>query len=163
MIRKVTDQRLPSAPRKIAEGERARELRHKGFCPYPLAETADGETGKDADPQSLAYHAQDQSVIVRVHRRQVGKVPRIEKRRDARVRRHDEGERGECGLAGIFYGVNIAGTGACIKKLNATLYLLIQSSISMLFSLITALVLNRVPVTDAAGNMTVAEPPIPLP
>lgn len=113
MIRKVTDQRLPSAPRKIAEGERARELRHKGFCPYPLAETADGETGKDADPQTLAYHAQDQSVIVRVHRRQVGKVPRIEKRRDARVRRHDEGERGECGLAGIFYGVNIAGTGAC--------------------------------------------------
>ncbi len=63
-----------------------------------------------------------------------------------------------CGLAGIFYGVNIAGTGACIKKLNATLYLLIQSSISMLFSLITALILNRVPVTDAAGNMTVAEP-----
>ncbi len=73
-----------------------------------------------------------------------------------------------CGLAGIFYGVNIAGTGACIKKFNATLYLLIQSAISMIFSLATALILNVIPTTDAAGNATVIEPlvatfePLPL-
>lgn len=73
-----------------------------------------------------------------------------------------------CGFAGILYGVNIAGTGACIKKLNASLYLLIQSTITMIVSLATALLLNRIPVVNGAGETTMAEPlaytfdPLPL-
>ncbi len=43
-----------------------------------------------------------------------------------------------CGLAGIFYGVNIAVTGIKAKQLNAGLYLLIQFGIQFIISTIYA-------------------------
>lgn len=39
-----------------------------------------------------------------------------------------------CALAGVFYSVNIAGTGAFAKKLDASLYLLIQFSVHCVIS-----------------------------
>lgn len=51
-----------------------------------------------------------------------------------------------CALAGIFYGVNIAGTGCFAKKLYAPLYVFIQMCVQVVVSLITALALNFISV-----------------
>lgn len=48
-----------------------------------------------------------------------------------------------CALAGLFYSVNIAGTGAFAKKLDTGLYLLIQFSIHTVLSIGSALILPR--------------------
>jgi len=48
-----------------------------------------------------------------------------------------------CALAGLFYGVNIAGTGAFARELKAPLYLMIQALVSLVLSLILAFVLNN--------------------
>lgn len=47
-----------------------------------------------------------------------------------------------CALAGVFYGVNIAGTGAFAKKLYAPLYLMIQMFTEMLVSFVGAMVFH---------------------
>lgn len=44
-----------------------------------------------------------------------------------------------CALAGIFYGVNIAGTGAFAKKLYAPLYLMLQMVTEMVVSFVGAI------------------------
>ena len=54
-----------------------------------------------------------------------------------------------CALAGVFYGVNIAATGAYAKKLYAPLYVMIQMWMNVAVSLISAVVLNRVQVNGA--------------
>lgn len=51
-----------------------------------------------------------------------------------------------CALAGAFYGVNIAATGAYAKKLYAPLYVMIQMWVNVVVSLIIAVVLNCVRV-----------------
>ena len=45
-----------------------------------------------------------------------------------------------CGLAGIFYSVNIAGTAAFAKKLDAALYLLVQFAVQCVLSFIYSFV-----------------------
>ena len=45
-----------------------------------------------------------------------------------------------CALAGIFYGVNIAGTGVHMKDLDTGLYLTLQFTLGMIMSLATSLV-----------------------
>lgn len=47
-----------------------------------------------------------------------------------------------CALAGIFYGVNIAGTGAFAKKLYTPLYLTIQIFTELIVSFIGAIIFN---------------------
>ena len=47
-----------------------------------------------------------------------------------------------CALAGIFYGVNIAGTGAFAKKLYTPLYLMIQMFVEMIVSAIGSVVFH---------------------
>lgn len=54
-----------------------------------------------------------------------------------------------CALAGIFYGVNIAATGAFAKDLDVKLYLLIQHVVSSIIGLITALSLNFITINGA--------------
>lgn len=51
-----------------------------------------------------------------------------------------------CALAGIFYGVNIAGTGVYAKKFNTTVYLTIIMFVEFIVSVITIIVLNFVQV-----------------
>jgi len=51
-----------------------------------------------------------------------------------------------CALAGVFYGVNIAGTGIFAKKLDTTVYLTIVMFIESVVSLITAISLNFITV-----------------
>ncbi len=53
-----------------------------------------------------------------------------------------------CALAGIFYGVNIAGTGVYAKKLDAGLYVMLQMCVLMVVSAITATVLQLLPSAD---------------
>ncbi|MBE6779020.1 MAG: DMT family transporter [Ruminococcaceae bacterium] len=48
-----------------------------------------------------------------------------------------------CALAGVFYGVNIACTGAFAKKLEAPLYLMIQFFTEMVISFTSAVVLHK--------------------
>ncbi len=54
-----------------------------------------------------------------------------------------------CALAGVLYGVNIAYTGACIKKFNALLYLLIQQWASAVVAFLSAVLLAVVPIGGA--------------
>ncbi len=56
-----------------------------------------------------------------------------------------------CGLAGIFYGVNIAFTGMKAKGLNARLYLMIQFFIQAVISLIYALIFEETRFPTSAG------------
>lgn len=56
-----------------------------------------------------------------------------------------------CALAGLFYGVNIAGTGAYAKELDAPLYLMVQSMVSAVMSLAFALVLNFIGTGSSSG------------
>lgn len=49
-----------------------------------------------------------------------------------------------CALAGIFYGVNIAGTGAFAKELDAALYVMIQTWVNAIVGFIAALALHFV-------------------
>ncbi|MGM9682043.1 MAG: DMT family transporter [Eubacteriales bacterium] len=57
-----------------------------------------------------------------------------------------------CGIAGLFYGINIAGTGAFAKKLYAPLYLAVQATVELVVSLAFSLILNFVTVPDALGD-----------
>lgn len=59
-----------------------------------------------------------------------------------------------CGLAGIFYGVNIAGSGAYAKKVDASVYLTIQMFIEFVISTITTILLNFV----SLNKVSVLEP-----
>ena len=56
-----------------------------------------------------------------------------------------------CGLAGIFYGFNIALTGAKAKKFYAPLYLAVQTSVGIVVSLIFALALNTITTVNSSG------------
>lgn len=60
-----------------------------------------------------------------------------------------------CALAGLFYGVNIAGTGAFAKKLDTGLYILIQTIVLTVLSIVVTIVLNFVKLPNA---QTVIEP-----
>lgn len=55
-----------------------------------------------------------------------------------------------CALAGLFYGVNIAGTGAFSKKLYAPLYVMIQVWVNVVLSFITAIALNYIKINGEA-------------
>ena len=55
-----------------------------------------------------------------------------------------------CSLGGIFYGINIAVTGAKVRKYDAGLYILIQLIVGTVIALITALVLNFIKVDGVA-------------
>ena len=63
-----------------------------------------------------------------------------------------------CGLAGIFYGFNIALTGAKAKKFHAPLYLAVQTSVGIVVSLIVALVLSTITTTAPSGISVPLEP-----
>lgn len=54
-----------------------------------------------------------------------------------------------CALAGCFYGVNIAATGAFAKKMNASLYVLIQTWVNVIVSFSIAIVFNAIRVGGA--------------
>ena len=54
-----------------------------------------------------------------------------------------------CALSGIFYGVNIAGTGAFAKKFDAGIYIMIQMFLESVVSLITAIVFHHIQVDGA--------------
>lgn len=51
-----------------------------------------------------------------------------------------------CAAAGIFYGVNIAATGAYAKDLDTKLYILIQHCVTLIVSLLTAITLNSISI-----------------
>ena len=51
-----------------------------------------------------------------------------------------------CALAGLCYGVNIAVTGVYAKKLDASLYLMIQMGVCSIISLSTVLLFNNITV-----------------
>lgn len=51
-----------------------------------------------------------------------------------------------CGLAGIFYGVNIAAAGAFAKKLHAPLYLMIQMFVEAIISFLAAIAFSRITI-----------------
>ena len=51
-----------------------------------------------------------------------------------------------CALAGVFYGINISVTGEKAKKFDSGLYILIQLTVGMLVSLLTAIMLNFIKV-----------------
>ena len=51
-----------------------------------------------------------------------------------------------CALAGVFYGINIAVTGEKAKKFDSGLYILIQLTVGMIVSLITAIALNFIKI-----------------
>ena len=55
-----------------------------------------------------------------------------------------------CALAGLFYGVNIAGTGAFAKNLYAPLYVMIQVWVNAVLSFITAIALNYITINGEA-------------
>lgn len=54
-----------------------------------------------------------------------------------------------CSIAGLFYGVNIAGTGAFAKKLDSALYVMIQMSVLFVMSIIASVFFNFVPINGA--------------
>ena len=56
-----------------------------------------------------------------------------------------------CAISGLLYGFNIAGTGVFAKKLYAPMYLATQSLVGMVVSLIFALALNSIVVTNQLG------------
>ena len=51
-----------------------------------------------------------------------------------------------CALAGAFYGINISVTGEKAKKFDSGLYILIQLTVGMIVSLVTAILLNFIKV-----------------
>ena len=51
-----------------------------------------------------------------------------------------------CGLAGIFYGVNIAGTGAFTKKFDSALYIMILLAVESILSFIAAIVFHFIQI-----------------
>jgi drug/metabolite transporter (DMT)-like permease len=53
-------------------------------------------------------------------------------------------------LAGIFYGVNIAGTGAFTKKLNSALYIMVLLAIESVLALIVSLAFHFIKVDGVA-------------
>ena len=55
-----------------------------------------------------------------------------------------------CGLAGVFYSVNIAGTGIYAKKLDTGLYLLVQFSVQFVISAIYSLLFVKEPLFSFA-------------
>ena len=56
-----------------------------------------------------------------------------------------------CAISGLLYGFNIAGTGVFAKKLYAPMYLATQSVVGMTVSLIFAVALNFIKITNSAG------------
>lgn len=54
-----------------------------------------------------------------------------------------------CALSGIFYGVNIAGTGAFAKKFDAGIYIMIQMFLESIVCLITAIIFHNIQVDGA--------------
>lgn len=54
-----------------------------------------------------------------------------------------------CALAGIFYGVNIAGTGAFTKKFDSALYIMVLLAVESVVSLIIALAFHFIHVDGA--------------
>lgn len=54
-----------------------------------------------------------------------------------------------CALSGIFYGVNIAGTGAFAKKFDAGMYIMIQMFLESIVSLIMSIVFQYIQVDGA--------------
>ena len=54
-----------------------------------------------------------------------------------------------CGLAGIFYGVNIAGTGAFTKKFDSALYIMILLAIESIFSFMVAIAFHFIEIDGA--------------
>ena len=63
-----------------------------------------------------------------------------------------------CLMAGVFYGVNIAATGAFSKKLDTMLYLLVQMTVECIVSFTMIFVLNSIHITDATNNSVPFEP-----
>ena len=55
-----------------------------------------------------------------------------------------------CALAGCLYGVNIAATGAFAKKMNASLYVLVQTWVNVFVSFGVAIALNLIKSNGAA-------------
>lgn len=51
-----------------------------------------------------------------------------------------------CALAGLLYGVNIAATGTYAKKLDASIYVMIQTWVNVIVSFLVAIVLNSVKI-----------------
>lgn len=54
-----------------------------------------------------------------------------------------------CALAGIFYGVNIAGTGAFAKKFDSALYIMVLLAIESVLSFIVAIAFHLIKVDGA--------------
>ncbi len=54
-----------------------------------------------------------------------------------------------CALAGIFYGVNIAGTGTFAKKLQAPLYLTVQMAVELFCSILASIAFNYIKIGGA--------------
>ncbi len=54
-----------------------------------------------------------------------------------------------CALSGIFYGVNIAGTGVYAKGLNAPLYIMLQMWVQVVFHFATAFITNAIIINGA--------------
>lgn len=54
-----------------------------------------------------------------------------------------------CALAGVFYGINISVTGEKAKKFDSGLYILIQLTVGMFVSLITAILLNFIEINGS--------------
>lgn len=54
-----------------------------------------------------------------------------------------------CALAGVLYGVNIAYTGICIKKLNTLLYLFVQQFASMVISIVSVVLFSAIKLNGA--------------
>lgn len=54
-----------------------------------------------------------------------------------------------CGLAGIFYGVNIAGTGAFTKKFDSALYIMILLAVESVLSFIVAIAFHFIQINGA--------------
>ena len=62
-----------------------------------------------------------------------------------------------CALAGLFYGVNIAVTGAYAKKFFAPLYLAVQVAVEIVASGMTVFALNAWKIADKNGVLVPAE------
>ena len=62
-----------------------------------------------------------------------------------------------CSLAGLFYGLNIAVTGAYVKKMSVPLYLLVQSTVETLSHLAFSLVFHWVRIPVVGGGIAPIE------
>lgn len=54
-----------------------------------------------------------------------------------------------CGLAGIFYGINIAGTGAFTKKFDSALYIMVLLAVECVLSFVIALAFHFIQIDGA--------------